>query len=249
MSESGNHNEAGAKRQTEQRDARGRFAAGNKGGPRNPFGRRTAELRKAMLAAISGDDLQAIMVKLVELARAGDVPAAKLVLHYAVGKPTEAADPDRVDIDEFQLYQEATTGAEAMSQVMERMPVETACSLVRAVRPVLAEAQKADLLVRLEQADEEKTDDNESWEGPAESSRPGAGEKEMAAVKEALGRQASAWQESDSGRERSTAARPSAIGANRGAAHNRQKPSRERCGAAPTANGGNGESRRPEGGR
>ena len=35
------------------RDENGRFVAGNKGGPGNPFGRYTAQLRVALLAAIT----------------------------------------------------------------------------------------------------------------------------------------------------------------------------------------------------
>jgi hypothetical protein len=79
------------------RDAKGRFAAGNPGGPGNPFARRTAELRREFLAEASGEDLRAVCRALLERAKGGDVAAAKLALGYLVGKPEKAVDPDTLD--------------------------------------------------------------------------------------------------------------------------------------------------------
>jgi hypothetical protein len=67
-------------------DARGHFAKGNRGGPGNPFAARVGKLRSALLSAIKPSDLQAIVAKLVEQAKSGDVAAAKLILDRAVGK-------------------------------------------------------------------------------------------------------------------------------------------------------------------
>jgi hypothetical protein len=39
------------------RDAAGRFAPGNPGGPGNPFARRTAQLREALLRHVSEQDI------------------------------------------------------------------------------------------------------------------------------------------------------------------------------------------------
>src|SRR5262245_35123958 len=60
------------------RDSRGRFAKGNRGGPGNPFARRVARLRTLLLEIVSEDDLRRILRKLVELAGAGDLAAARL---------------------------------------------------------------------------------------------------------------------------------------------------------------------------
>jgi hypothetical protein len=78
------------------RDAKGRFAPGNKVAVGNPFARRMARLRARALAAVSGADLEAIVRQLVTAARAGDVVAAKLILSYVLGRPPEAVDPDRL---------------------------------------------------------------------------------------------------------------------------------------------------------
>jgi hypothetical protein len=71
------------------RDGRGRFVVGCHGGPGNPLARRVAELRAAVLDAVSAADLRAIAVKLVELARAGDLVAARLLFDRVLGPPVE----------------------------------------------------------------------------------------------------------------------------------------------------------------
>ena len=86
------------------RDSRGRFGPKNPGGPGNPFARQVAALRQAVLDAVSADDMQKIVRKLIELAAAGNVPAARLLLSYALGKPAAAVDPDTLDAQEWEGY-------------------------------------------------------------------------------------------------------------------------------------------------
>src|SRR5262249_36117624 len=81
----------------------GHFAKGNKGGPGNPFARQVAARPQALLAAGSDDDVAAVGKKLLALALAGDVPAAKVLLAHVLGKPAPAADPDHLDLSEFKL--------------------------------------------------------------------------------------------------------------------------------------------------
>ena len=73
------------------RDERGRFTNGNGGGPGNPHARQVAKLRAAMIAAVSEQDIEAIVGTLIEQAKGGDVRAAQVVLDRCLGKP-EAAD-------------------------------------------------------------------------------------------------------------------------------------------------------------
>lgn len=72
------------------RTAGGRFAPGNAGGPGNPYARAIGQLRSALLAAVTPDDIQAIIAGLVEEARAGNVAAAREVLDRCLGRPVEA---------------------------------------------------------------------------------------------------------------------------------------------------------------
>ena len=73
------------------RGARGRFAPGNPGGPGNPHAARVAKLRSAALAAVTQKDLRAVVRKLLELAKGGDVAAAREILQRCLG-PAEATD-------------------------------------------------------------------------------------------------------------------------------------------------------------
>jgi hypothetical protein len=79
----------------EARDACGRFAKGNPGGPGNPYPRRVAALRRALLTSITDDDMTAITKAVIDEAKAGNIAAAKLLFQYVLGKPGAATDPER----------------------------------------------------------------------------------------------------------------------------------------------------------
>ncbi len=79
------------------RDERGRFAPGNSGGPGNPHAKQTGKLRSAMLAAVTEKDMRDVVMKLVELAKSGNVPAAREVLDRCLGRPVEADLIERLD--------------------------------------------------------------------------------------------------------------------------------------------------------
>ena len=85
-----------------KRDANGRFAIGNDGGPGNPFARQTAALHSAFLQRATPEDMKAIADKLIEQAKDGNVAAAKLVLQYTIGKPAPAVQPDNLDAEEWE---------------------------------------------------------------------------------------------------------------------------------------------------
>lgn len=72
------------------RDARGRFAPGNPGGPGNPHARQVARLRAALLEAVTPADVREIIAVVVEAARGGDLAAAKLLFDRLLGPPVEA---------------------------------------------------------------------------------------------------------------------------------------------------------------
>ena len=64
----------------------GRFLAGNSGGPGRPPGSQAANLRSAMLAAVSEEQMRAVIDTLVRLAIAGDLKACELLLNRTLGK-------------------------------------------------------------------------------------------------------------------------------------------------------------------
>src|SRR5262249_6955035 len=103
----GSANGAAAAPKKDGRDSRGRFAVGNRGGVGNPFARQVAALRARMLAYCTPERMDMLIEKLFAMAHEGDRAAAKLILSYSLGKPVHVVDPDRLDVDEWHLFQEA----------------------------------------------------------------------------------------------------------------------------------------------
>ncbi|HMF18867.1 MAG TPA: hypothetical protein VKE98_16795, partial [Gemmataceae bacterium] len=50
----------------------------------------------------TAEDMKAIADTLIELAKGGNVAAAKLVLQYTIGKPAPAVQPDNLDAEEWE---------------------------------------------------------------------------------------------------------------------------------------------------
>jgi hypothetical protein len=78
---------------TNGRTPRGQFAKGNPGGPGNPYARRTAALRSALLDAVTEADIRAIAKALVKRARDGEVPAVRELLDRLLGRPGDVQEP------------------------------------------------------------------------------------------------------------------------------------------------------------
>src|SRR5262249_48485923 len=97
----------------------GRFAKGNPGGPGNPFARKVAALRKALINFVTVDDMKHVAFILKEKAMAGDLVAIKLLFQYVLGKPSETVNPDRLDIDECKLKEEHEDGVEGPAMLAE----------------------------------------------------------------------------------------------------------------------------------
>src|SRR5262249_230197 len=83
----------------EGREGKGGFTKGKKGGPGNPYARQVARLRKTLVNFVTEEDMKHIAFVLKMKAESGDITAIKLLFQYVLGKPTEAIDPDRLDVD------------------------------------------------------------------------------------------------------------------------------------------------------
>ena len=89
------------------RDDRGRFASGNPGGPGNPLAAQVGRLRAALLEAVTPEDIAAIIARLIEQAKGGDVRAIREVLDRTLGKPQEADFIERLETLEATLAERA----------------------------------------------------------------------------------------------------------------------------------------------
>jgi hypothetical protein len=75
------------------RDANGRWARGNPGGPGNPLSKKVQSIRVALVSAVTPEAIRAIVQTLLQQAKDGDVAAAKVVFDRACG-PAQALDLD-----------------------------------------------------------------------------------------------------------------------------------------------------------
>lgn len=69
------------------RNVRGQFGPGNTFGKGNPFNKQACELRVALIKAVKPSDIRAIVKKLIEQAREGDIHSAREVLNRTLGRP------------------------------------------------------------------------------------------------------------------------------------------------------------------
>lgn len=73
------------------RDAKGRFLRGNRGGPGgNRLARKVAALRLTLLSAVTKADIRAIAQRLVAQAKIGDLKAIAELFDRTLGRPIEA---------------------------------------------------------------------------------------------------------------------------------------------------------------
>jgi hypothetical protein len=94
-----------------ERDNRGRFLPGNKAGRGNPTNRKAQQLREALLRSVSVSDLRAIVKRLVEQAKAGDVAAAKIVFDRTLGPPVAIDLLERLEqLEQLTAEQEQING-------------------------------------------------------------------------------------------------------------------------------------------
>jgi hypothetical protein len=121
----------------EGRDARGRFAVGNAGGPGNPFARQVAQLRRVLVDAFTEQDMQRVARQLIEQAAAGDIPSARLLFSYTLGQPAAPVDPDTLDQHEWAIHRQTPVLTEDLLRIIRGLPVSAACDIVSALAPYL----------------------------------------------------------------------------------------------------------------
>ena len=128
---------------TDKREANGRFAKGNKGGPGNPFARQVAALRQTLLNRATPKDFEEVADELIKKAKTGDVPAIKLLYQYTLGKPAPSPDPDHLDVDEWHKLQQYSCPPAEMNAIFNGFPANTACEIAKTNWPLQMELQFA----------------------------------------------------------------------------------------------------------
>ncbi|MGA2620062.1 MAG: hypothetical protein ABSF26_20790 [Thermoguttaceae bacterium] len=78
---------------TSARDPKGRWQQGNKAGRGNPLAKQVQAIRVALVSAVAPADIQAVVQRLLQQAKDGDVMAAKVLFERTAG-PAAALDLD-----------------------------------------------------------------------------------------------------------------------------------------------------------
>jgi hypothetical protein len=119
------------------RDGEGRFTAGNLGGPGNPFARNCAKLRALLVQRVTPEDMGIIADALILKSRNGDLAATKLLFQYVLGKPTDAVNPDTIDIEEYkQIYQPQKEIMDDFKEAMTTVAPQVLTPMVRLMNEV-----------------------------------------------------------------------------------------------------------------
>jgi hypothetical protein len=149
------------------RDAKGRFAKGNPGGPGNPFARHVAKLRTALVQCVGEEDIRHIAKGLLSNARMGHLPSVRILLMYVLGKPSGAVNPDTLDIDEWrQLVQPLARIAAELPRALMTIPAETATDMVRTAQPYTQRMVGEEMTAPPPEAEEEARDEEAKHQQP-----------------------------------------------------------------------------------
>lgn len=92
------------------RDSGGRFAKGWKGGPGNPHSKQVAQVREALMRAVTPEKIERAVTKLLDKAENGDVMALREVLDRVLGRPAQADLLERIERLEHLLSERSNHG-------------------------------------------------------------------------------------------------------------------------------------------
>ncbi|MFO0866860.1 MAG: hypothetical protein U0744_19850 [Gemmataceae bacterium] len=155
-----------------ERNPKGTFRNGNRGGPGNPYARRVSKLRQAVMEECAEEDLRDITRAMINLAKDGDKAAAKLVYQYALGKPDKQIDPDRIDEHELGVLKGVAVPAALLEALLAATPADTANRLVQNMWPALMQTMAKQLdeqIVERQELNRQLDEEIEAWEAlPAE---------------------------------------------------------------------------------
>ncbi len=165
------------------RDARGRFARGNGLGRGNPFARRVAALRSALLEEVDEAKFRRMARDLVEMALQKDLAAIKLVFHYVLGRPTPMVNPDDLDRLEWEQLRRDCVSVDEMGELIGGacVPVDYGNAVVKAAVPAHGETIRQQTAQTLRTGrlpgDDPGEDEPEEDDAPQQAPAPAAAEE------------------------------------------------------------------------
>ncbi len=130
------------------RKSNGQFARGNPGGPGNPHARFSAAMLTIARQTMTPEKIAAVFESIYVKALSGDMTAAKLLLHYTIGKPGDAPHPDHLERDEWDLYQKNAMTLDEMKQALS-LPCSLGNEIVSTALPAMTAARANELAAQL----------------------------------------------------------------------------------------------------
>jgi hypothetical protein len=106
------------------------------------------------------------------MALGGNVAAARLLLQYLVGKPQDPPDPDRLEHDEWQVYQSEMVGPDEMNRLLAAMPATMANGWADGIWPVMADCRIRQPMLEGLRADREQREAQAQAAEAKEADRP-----------------------------------------------------------------------------
>jgi hypothetical protein len=95
------------------------------------------------------------LVRLIyEQALQGDMKAAKLILSYSVGQPRPAVDPDRLDVDEVDLFGKQARTPEEFDRILYSPTARMMCTLLQTMVPGFEKEALGKLAAGIQEMDE-----------------------------------------------------------------------------------------------
>jgi hypothetical protein len=132
-------NASGGGRNGGGRERNGRFALGNPGGPGNPHARSTAKFHKAF-REVAETHFTEVVQEIFKRAKAGEWHAMRMVLEYTLGRPAPAMNPDRIEIDEFEIHCQSAVSTKKFATNAATHPLEAVNEFNQFLRPYAAES-------------------------------------------------------------------------------------------------------------
>ncbi len=101
-----------------------------------------AALRAALINGVTERDIQEILDVLLLNAKGGHLPTIKFLFAYVIGKPQPAVNPDVLDVQEMQLFQQSALPPEALETLGRQLPLPFLLQLLFTSRQFFAGQQR-----------------------------------------------------------------------------------------------------------
>ena len=154
------------------RKSNGQFARGNPGGPGNPHARFSAHMLTIARQTMTPEKMAAVFESIYIKALTGDMTAAKLLLHYTIGKPGDAPHPDHIERDEWDLHRKNAIAPDEMKQALGRLPCSLGNEIVGAALPAMTAARANELAAQMRGEESGATDEKGRDEGEVMRDEP-----------------------------------------------------------------------------